>query len=163
MSFKLYEIDELLRDAIDAATESVDENGVLPDDWAAFLDAVQMERDVKALAVAAVVRERLAEAEAVKAETQRLQKKQRAAEAVAERLKSYLAAHVSAGEKLQDCRVSICWRKSSAVVIDDESLLPEECFRVVRTVSKTDVKAGLQSGVITTGARIEGRLNIQIR
>jgi hypothetical protein len=161
--FKLYEIDNLLREAYAAAEEHVDqETGEIPEDWDKFLDDVQMERDQKALAVAAMYREFEAERGAIADEAKRLAERARAAENKAKRLKAYLAHFVQPGEKLKDARVSIGWRKSTAVIIEDESRLPEECWKVVRTVSKTSVKEMLGKGEVD-GARIEARQNIQIR
>ena len=160
--FRLWEIDQMLRDAVGAAEGTIGEDGVIPDDWAAFLDDVQMERDKKCLAVAAVHKELSAEAEAVAAEAKALIARSRSAQAKADRLKSYLGRYMQPGERLQDTRCLISWRKSKSVVIDDESGLPESCFRVVREISKTEIKAALESGA-DIPAHIEERQNIQIK
>jgi hypothetical protein len=161
--FRLWEIDGMLREAIAAAEGKIGEDGVIPDDWAEFLDTVQMERDKKCLAVAAMYREFDAEAEAISEEAKRLVARARTCGNKADRLKQYLASVVQVGEKLKDTRVQITWRKSSAVIIDDESKLPEACFQVVRSVSKTVVKEGLQSGAVKEGAHIETNNHLQIR
>jgi hypothetical protein len=161
--FKLFEISSLLRDSLAAADEFINqETGEIPADWADFLDAVQMERDEKVLAVAAVIREKLAYAGTVKAEIDRLNKLLKPATTTAERLKSWLIATVHEGEKLKDSRVSISWRKSEAVVIDDESKLPDACFKIYREVSKTQVKEALAAGM-EIAAHIEQKQNIQIK
>jgi hypothetical protein len=161
--FKLYEIDNMLREAYDAVEEYVDqETGEIPDDWANFLDDVQMERDYKALSVAAMYRELCAEEKAIADEAKRLTARAKTAKNKAEGLKNYLSCFVKPGEKLKDARVSIGWRKSRAVVIDNENKLPDECFRVVRAVSKTSVKEMLEKGDLD-GAHIEERQNIQVR
>jgi len=161
---KLYEINSMIRDALDGADEKIDHvTGEIPEDWASFLEALEMERTEKCLAIAAVIREKLAYADAVKSEAKRLIDRARAEENKAESLKAYLSSAISVGEKLKDERVAISWRKSSSVVIDDESKLPESCFKVVRSVSKTEVKEALTSGALTDGAHIEEKQNIQIR
>ena len=163
-NFRLYEIDAMLRDALEAAEQTIDpETGEIPADWAAFLDDVQMERDKKCLAVAAYIRECMTEAEAVKTETKRLALRARTAENKAERLKMYLAGTVQTGEKLKNTWVSIGWRKSEAVVIDDETAIPEAYWRIHREVSKAAVKDALASGELTAGAHIEAKNNIQVR
>jgi hypothetical protein len=163
--FKLYEIDSMLRDALGAAEATIDQDtGIIPDDWAKFLDDVQMERDKKCLAVAAYIREQIAYADAVKMEAKRLLEHSRTADNKIDRMKQYLSCVVAVGEKLKDERVSIGWHKSSAVIIDDEGKLPESCFRVIREVSKTTVKNNLIEGGLPDGAaHIEERQNISIR
>ena len=163
-AWKLYEIDAVLRDAIQAAEAAVDvETGERPEDWAGFLETCQLERDKKCLGVAAYVRECRAEADAVKTEAKRLIARASAAERRAERVEAYLARTVQPGEPLSNTWVAIGWRKSNAVVIDDEAKLPESCFKIIRQPSKTEIKAGIEAGTITDGAHIETRQNIQIR
>ena len=164
MSWKLYEIDAVLREAIQAAEATVNqETGEIPEDWATFLDDCQLERDKKCLGVAAYVRECRAEAAAVKAEAKRLIARANAAEHRADRIEEYLTRTVQPGEKLSNTWVMIGWRKSSAVVIDDETKLPDSCFKIIRQPSKTEIKAGIETGAITDGAHIETRQNIQIK
>lgn len=161
---KLFEIDSMLRDALDAADEKINhDTGEIPDDWADFLNDVQMERDKKCLGLGAYIRECMAESDVIKSEVKRLAARARVCENKAERAKKYLSSVVAPGEKLKDNSVSIGWRKSTAVVIDDENVLPETCFRIIKEVSKTYVKEQIESGVVTTGAHIEERQNIQIR
>jgi hypothetical protein len=162
--FKLYEISQLLRDALVAAEDKINyETGEIPDDWYEFLEAVQMERDEKCLAVAAVVREFLTEADAVKSEKQRLAKRQSVLENKAERLKQYLSMAVNIGEKLKDSRVAIGWRKSEGVVIDDITQVPDEYCRIERRAMATEIKDAIKTGKEIIGAHIETRQNIQIR
>jgi len=160
---KLYEIDSMFRAAMDCAVELADESGVYPDDWAEFLDDLQMERDAKCLAIAAIIKEKNAEADAMAEAAAAIGKRQRSALAVAMRLKNYLATSVRVGEKLADAQVAIGWRKSTSTVIDNEALLPESCFKIVREVSKTEVKAQIEAGVVLEGAHIETRHNLQVR
>lgn len=168
MSWKLYEIDDVLRQAIAAAEQAVDtETGELPEDWAEFLTTVQMERDEKALGVACYVRELLAEADAVKAEKDRLTKRQRALENQAERVKAYLAAFVPQGEKLKDGRVQVSWRKSESVQVDvPAEQLPTMYQRVIpeqREPDKTALKDAIKTGAQIPGVQLVTKQNIQIR
>ena len=160
---KLYEINAEYRAALDAAMGSVDEAGEMSENWAAWLDDLEMDRNAKALDTAAVVREMASEYSAIKDEIKRLTKRAAVAGRAEESLKSYLAANLQVGETLKDARVSIGWRKSTATVIDDESLLPESCFKIVREVSKTEVKNQIEAGVVLEGAHIETRHNLQVR
>jgi hypothetical protein len=163
--FKLWEIDEMLRDAIAAADDKIDqETGEIPPDWSIFLDDVQMTRDAKCLSIAAYIKECKAEAEAIAAEAKALQRRAKTCQNKADRLKEYLARSVRPGEKLSDSRTVIGWRKSTVVVLDNESALPESCFRIVKEVSKTTVKEMLENDRLEAGtAHFETRQNISIK
>jgi len=162
-TWRLYEIDKLLRDAVARAPLN-EETGEIPDDWASFLDNVQMDRDHKALSVAAMVRELTAEAEAVKAEKNRLADRQKSAEAKADRLKSYLSTFVNVGEKLSDARVSIGWRKSEKVIVRNAASIPDAYCKIERTVSLSALKDAIKSGEYTgPDAAIAVNNNIQIK
>lgn len=161
MSYKLYEIDTLLRQAIDEA-DIDNETGELTDNWADFIDAVQMERDEKALAVAAYIREQCVYSDAIKSEIQRLQQMHRFAQNKAGALKKYLEQYVSPGEKLKNSVVSISWRKSTRVVIDDELKIPDDCCLIQRKPIKSEIKARIDAG-INIPAHIETIQNIQIK
>ena len=166
--FKLWEIDSLLRDAIESAEQSVNpETGEMPEDWASFLDTVQMERDAKALAVASYVRELEAEAAAVELEKKRLTKRQQVLENKAGRVRDYLAGFLQVGEKLKDARVSIGWRKSSAVnVLAPVESLPAEYVRVIpeqREPDKVALGAALKEGKEIAGVELVTRHSVQIK
>jgi hypothetical protein len=160
---KLYEINAEYRAALDAAMGEIDDSGEIPEDWAAWIDSLEMDRNAKALDTAVAAREMAVEFAAIKDEIKRLQRRAAVAGRAEESLKSYLASNLHVGEKLKDARVSIGWRKSTATVIDDESLLPESCFKIVREVSKTEVKNQIEAGVVLEGAHIETRHNLQVR
>jgi hypothetical protein len=163
MSFKLYEIDNLLREALESAPVN-EETGELSDDWGNFLDGIQMERDKKCLAVGAIIREFSAEAESVKSEKQRLAKRQSVIDNKIERLKNYLSTAVNVGEKLSDSRVQISWRKSTAVNVINPDLIPDSYCKIERSVMKTDLKKAIESGEYTgLGASIVVSQNIQIK
>ncbi len=163
MSFKLYEIDNLLREALESAPVN-EETGELSDDWGNFLDDIQMERDKKCLAVGAIIREFSAESESVKSEKQRLAKRQSVIDNKIERLKNYLSTAVNVGEKLSDSRVQISWRKSTAVNVINPDLIPDSYCKIERSVMKTDLKKAIESGEYTgTDAAIVVNQNIQIK
>lgn len=163
--FKLYEIQAFLEEAIDRAfEESNEETGEISEDWFKFLDDCQMARDDKALSIVRYSKSCRAEADAIKAEKLALDKRQRTLNNKADRLESYVAGFIKPGEKLSDATAAISWRKSSGVVVTDESSLPVDCFKVVKTVLLTSVKDGIKAGTIPENvARIEERQNIQFR
>jgi hypothetical protein len=161
--FKLYEIDAMLRQALDSADKWIDrETGEVPDNWARLIEDLQMSRDAKCLAVAAYIREQEAQASAIEEEVGRLEKRLYAAKNKASQLKQYLSTSVKVGEKLKDARVSIGWRKSERTIID-EKVLPDEYWKVERSPMKSAVKTAIECGLYVPGARIETHHSITIR
>lgn len=129
------------------------------------LDALTMERNTKVSNIACWIKDLKAEAEAIKAEKQNLDKRQKVAENKAASLKDYLAGFLN-GEKYKDARVSISYRKSTAVQIAEDmdiKRLPEEYLKVTVEPSKTAIKEALTNGVAVEGCTLIENNNIQIR
>ena len=163
-NFKLYEIDSMLREALDAAMETVNpETGELPEGWSEFLETVQMERDAKALAVAAVIKEKEAEADAITVELKKLRARATAGNNAADRLRYYLRLFMTEGEKLKDARVSIGWRTTKAIEIEVPELVPDAFCRIERIPQKTAIKAEIEAGREVPGAKQVSNTSIQIR
>jgi hypothetical protein len=161
--FKLYEINELLEDALCICKEYAEKDeGVIPDDWSVFLDDVQMARDAKALDVARYVKTLRAKSEAIKSEKISLESRQRSLSGEADRLEGYLACLMKIGEKLQDSNTAILWRKSTSVEILDEEQIPDCYFEHKRIPVKSEIKKALLAGE-NIGARLVDKQNIQIK
>lgn len=129
------------------------------------LDALTMERNSKISNIACWIKDLKAEAEAIKAEKQNLDKRQKVAENKASSLREYLAGFLN-GEKYKDARVSISYRKSTAVQIAEDmdiKRLPEEYLKVTVEPSKTAIKEALTNGVVVEGCTLIENNNIQIR
>jgi hypothetical protein len=87
----------------------------------------------------------------------------------AERVKQYLS------EKLQECGIrrvegpgiTIGWRASHAIVIDEPGLIPAEYMRTPEppppAPDKTEIKAAIKCGEVVPGAHMETRQSLQIR
>ena len=95
------------------------------------LDALTMERNSKVSNIACWIKDLKAEAEAIKAEKQNLDKRQKVAENKAASLREYLAGFLN-GEKYKDARVSISYRKSTAVQIAEDMDIKRERVRQIR-------------------------------
>jgi hypothetical protein len=162
--FRLYEISNMLTEALAAADTMVDtETGELPPDWAKFLDDVQGERDHKALDVACVIKSIEAESEALAQETATLIKRRAVLGRKAEAIRTWLATWLYPGEKLRDTRAVIGWRKSTQVQIVDESALPEAAWKVKREISKTQIKEIIEQSGQCAGAEIVEKQSLQIK
>jgi antirestriction protein ArdC len=165
MSLRLYEIAEMLEEAIAAAEAAIDtETGEIPEDWAKFLDDIQMERDEKCLNVARYIKSCSAEADAIAAEVKRLNSRKKAAENKAKRMKEYLKLTIASGEKLSDGAVKISWRKSTATIVYMPEALADKYCKIERTPKLTEIKAAIEAGLIGSDiAEIETNSNIVIQ
>ena len=163
MSPQLFEIadaiERLMAEVIDAET------GEITDEGLAKLDALEMERDEKALAIAAYQIGILAEAEMVKKQAERLASRAKVLTNQAGRLKQKLTDWLPVGTKLRDDVVQIGWRKSQAVeIIGDEAEIPAEYWveqepRFDKVKAKTDMKVGIE----VPGAKLVTRHHVSIR
>lgn len=163
-AFKLYEISNMLTEALAAAESTVDpDTGELPPDWAKFLDDVQGARDQKALDVACVIKSIEAEADALAQEASRLAHRRGVLDRKAESIRTWLSAWLQPGEKLRDTRAVIGWRKSSQVQVTDEAALPDAAWKTKREVSKTQIKEIIERDGGCAGAVVVEKQNMQIK
>lgn len=142
---------------------AAENEGEIPESLDAALEAICGTLQDKAVNCALLVKNCLGEAAAIKCEEDKLRARRKVAENTADRVKTYLAAWIPAGTKISEARCTIGWRKSSAVIIDNDMLVPDALCEIERSVSKTAVKEAIQSGNVVAGAHIEDRLNISIK
>lgn len=150
----IFEIENGIRECVD------EETGEIID--IEKLEALEMARDQKIENVGMWYKESLAEANAIKAEKMKLAERQKTAENRAESLKNYLDFVVGGG-KFESARVTISYRKSTAVEIEDESKVPDEFCKITREVRKTDLKDAIKKGVVIEGVTLLDKQNIQIK
>ncbi len=164
---RLFEIQDAIERIL--AEGSDPETGEIPDETLAALAELEVAREQKVLDLACYVRGELAEAEAVAAQAKKLKERADRHEYRARRIAKFLEERVlGRGEKLRDARVEVGWRKSSAVVIDEELEIPSDplLWRVTppkQEPSKDEIGKRLRSGQDVPGARLEERWNLQIR
>ena len=158
---KLFDINEDIRQALEEL--EVDEDGVVVSGDLERISALRLEREEKLEAVALYWKELNIEAEALKKESEVLLERARIALKQADGLKTYLVSNLH-GEELKTSRTAITYRKSEAVVIDEE-LLPKKYFvkKVTETPDKKTIKELLKEGKTIKGAELETRSNIQIK
>lgn len=151
----IFEIDNAILECVDLETGEIID--------ADRLDALQMERETKIENVALWQKECIAEAEAIAAEIRKLQVRKAVAEHKAESLKSYLVMALE-GQKFKTSRVSISYRRSQAVIVDNEDQLDPQFIRIKTTIEpdKTAIKDALKTGEVT-GAHLEERNSIIIQ
>lgn len=151
----LYEIQKELLECVDMETgEIIDIEK---------LGALELERDKKIENVALFIKNLKADKEAYKKEKQLFAEKEKAATNKIESLTSYLEGFLE-GEKFKSTRVTISYRKSASVVIDDIAQLYGDCLKSVEPVAdKTYIKECIKMGRKVEGAHIEEKQSIQIK
>lgn len=100
-------------------------------------------------------------------EIERLAAKKESAQKGVDRMKSALSAYMQATgrEKEKAGTFALSFRKSEAVVINDELALPPAYIRTKTTTApdKTAIKNAIKSGVEIPGAELQVNKNLQIR
>ena len=153
----LYEIDKRIIDLID------DETGEIIDSNLNTFDELIMERNNKIENVALWIKNLRADAEAYKAEAQAFVDRKKAAERKIESLTRLLEITLR-GRKFKTERVQIGYRKSDSVQIDKDAKLPDEYLRFREPEpDKAALKKALKDGVEIKGARLEEKLNMQVK
>lgn len=154
----LYEISADIRKMLQEGFVCDEETGELLFDGSEGLQALQMAREQKVLAIAKVMKETQNELEAFEVERKALAKRMIARAAAMERkiewLQRCLQQNVAEGEKLNDGIIALSWRKTTSVeiAVAVESL-PDAFVKiaVTRTADKTALKAALQGGAAVAG------------
>lgn len=157
---KLYEIDQAIESLIDQDTGEVS-------DFDVFMD-LQMAREAKIENVALLIKNLTAEAEAIKAEKNALAEREASTKNKVERLKNYLK-DILCGEKFNSPKVTISFRKSASVEIDDgfvewAKTHADHFLKYTEPgIDKTAIKSALMTGAELKMARIVENHNIQIK
>lgn len=161
----LYEIDKAILDLLENGFNGTvdEETGEIIDDGKS-LEELQMERTEKIESIALYIKSLDSLAEDIKKEEDALKERRQKREAKAERLREYLAASMTE-DKFESARVAISFRKSKAVIVDEEKLDKayfKETVTVKTAPDKTAIKKAIEAGETVTGAYIENRKKVQI-
>lgn len=164
---KLYEISTEYLDALRELEAMADEGVVTPEIVADTLEGMAGEFESKALNVAKYIATLDAEIAARKELIQRKTRECKSVENRADGLRRYLLIECQrTGLTPKDAEIQIKIGKSSAVVLDDESALPDDYKREIPARVEPDkilIGKALRDGFAVPGAHIETRQNLQIR
>ena len=163
---KLYEVADAIEYIL--ANKVDHDTGELTEETLIELDALEMERDAKCLAIAAYLKGELAEADAIKAEAAKLASRAQGHTNRAKRLHEYLMGNLPQdAPKISDARSVIGWRKNPASVeITDEAAIPKRLLRVVPETTAPDKKAildDLKAKRAVPGARLVQKMRLEIK
>ena len=160
---KLYEIDQALEEALNktVVNEETGEVIVMPD--FELIEQLQMERDKKIENVCRFVKNATSEAKAIADEIKQFTARKKVLENQVDRAKSFVEFAL-AGEKFESPTVSVTYRTSKSIVVDDMGALPEEFIRYKEPeADKMAIKAALKAGETVPGAHEEETKSIQIK
>ena len=133
------------------------------------LESMSGDLEVKAQNVACMARNLEVAADAIKAHREQQKEREDAIRKRAESMRSYLARCMEACgiEKIEGPGIALSFRKSSAVVINEPGLIPQEFMRVKPAPppepDKTAISAAIKAGKEVPGAHIEQRRSLQIK
>ena len=167
---KLYEINESIRAICETGIVEDTETGEITYEGPEGLEALEMERSAKVLAIAKVIKEQTADLDAYEAERKALAKRMLARGAALEKriewLRGYLTANCAADEKLKDGTISVSFRKTESVSFDGDAFSLPEDLRIERVSyqpNKDAIKAAIREGQEIAGATIVERITPSIR
>lgn len=151
----LYEIDTGIADCID------EETGEILD--YEKLDVLQIERDKKIENIVFAIENTENDILGLKEQEEIFKARRKVAEKKLENLKGYLS-YALQGQKFETVRAKVTFRKSEAVIVENEELIPSDYWETMETerLDLTAVKKALKAGEDVDGARLEERLNPQI-
>lgn len=164
----LYEIDRQIESIYETAIDY--ETGEISPEAIEALEALQMAREAKIENIALWHKNTLAESKAIADEIKALQERKKRLEKKIDWMDGYLSDALQ-GQKFETSKVSVTYRKSQAVEIDDTEAFirgykdnPElVTVKVDMTPNKTGIKKILKDGTEILGARLVERQNIQIK
>lgn len=151
----LYEINKSIMDCVDEETGEIIDIEKLND--------LNMQFDEKVENIACFIKNLLADAKAIKEEECNLASRRKSCENKAASLKKYLSDALN-GQKFKTAKVSISYRKTESVDIENMKDVPEEYLKIAEpTVDKASAKKVMKSGIEIPGLRLSESKNIQIR
>lgn len=160
----LYEIDNAIREVLESAADP--ETGELVDE--ALLeqyDKLIMDRDQKVENIGLYIKNLEADAAAIKAEAKNLTARAKAAENKAEHLRNYMQFCLN-GQKFQSPRLSVSFRKSQKVEVDQNRLfeIPDDYLRYKDPeVDKKRVSEALKAGEDIPGCTLVDSVSMIIK
>ena len=151
----IFNEEDLMSMCIDADTGEFDE---------AMFEGLKIERDKKIENIALWVLEDEAMAKNIKEQENKLKERRETLEQRVEKRKEFLR-YIAEGKKLKTDRVTVSYRKSDAVKIVNEEIIPPE-FKAVKTsysVCKDEIKKALKAGQAVNGAELESRISTIVK
>lgn len=150
----LYEIDSAIIGCMDEETGEIIEGA---------MEELELDNIQKAENIALSIKNDAAMAKALKEEIDKLTQRLRTCNNGIDSKKKYLP-YLLGGKKLKTARVSVSYRNSESVTIDDLGSLAEEYIRIPEPqADKTAIKKAIKAGKEVTAAHIETSKSVIVR
>lgn len=162
MQKSLYEIEQVYIDWLAKVEEN---DGEVTDELMIELESLTSDFDTKAETLGVFIKDLRADSEKYKAEKLKLEARQSSATKLADRLVERLQSSMrtTGRTKFSSPKVQISFRNSASVKIVDETLIPEEFWKVTKEPKKQDIKDAIKAGIEIPGAEIEQNENLWVR
>lgn len=160
----LYELDQAVFTILENGLIFDEETGEILFDEENFGE-LEIERNTKMENVALYIKGLESDAAAIRAEEKSLADRRAVKERKAERLRDYLKRSMQTfgDTRIETPRCVVSFRKSEAVEIDDEELIPQSWITYKKSVDKAGIKKALKAGEFVHGAQLVERQNLQIK
>lgn len=150
----LYEIDSAIMGCMDEETGEIIEGA---------MEELELDNIQKAENIALSIKNDAAMAKALKEEIDKLTQRLRTCNNGIDSKKKYLP-YLLGDKKLKTARVSVSYRNSESVTIDDLGSLAEEYIRIPEPqADKTAIKKAIKAGKEVAGAHIETSKSVIVR
>ncbi len=154
---KLYDIAEIYENL-----ENIDDEVAV----AAAMDAVDAALEEKLESTAKVIRNLEAEADGLEAEEKRLKARKMAVKNRIADIKGYVQQNLEAMGKDKVTSGIFKWSiqaNAPSVNILDESLIPDDYWKIERKPMKTEIKKAIEAGELTEGAELVRTKSLRLR
>jgi len=128
------------------------------------LESIELALEDKLEGYAMVIKNVESDVEGLKAEIKRLSERKTTLENGIKRMKENMqfALEISGNKSVKTPRFTIGLRKSTAVQIEDEEVIPEEFVKVTKTISRSELAERLKEQEVP-GAKLVENQSLQIR
>lgn len=165
---KLYEIDKRITDWFVKNCDPETGELIVDDNAAKEFEELQEAKETKIENIALYIKNLKYLVQDIQTEKAELDKRMKTAKKRVEWLSGYLLAALD-GKTFETAKCSIKYRKSSEVVIDEETFIADDANKDLYEIeekikiSKTAVKEAIKTGREVAGAEIAEKVNIQIK
>jgi len=159
---KLYEINKEIELTLQKIYD-ISEDGTISSDLSKQINDLIIMKEEKLLNCGRYYKNLEVEEKAIAGEVERLQKKRKSLQSKMSFLKNYISDSMAKDEKLKDSVISLSFRKSEFVSIDNIEKLSNEYIIIEKVPSKELIKLALKNGVIIEGAELKENYNLQIK
>lgn len=126
-------------------------------------EALKLERAEKLSGIACLIKNLRVLEDGLGKEIKELQARKKAVDAKICSLFGYLSRSLNPGEKFENEKCKLSWRKSTSVEVPDEDLVPDQYCRMERKVLKEILEHDLKIGADLPFARLITKQNLQVK